>query len=141
MRNAGPVGYPGSGEVVNIHPRVRRIQKGITMLPCLEDVRQSGKSDSPSILNVSPEAAVGGNLPTLQTGDRIRVDLAERSVQLFVDDTEIARRRAALQPFVPKPNTPWEELHRSLVTQLNSGSYLDWTVSYRDVGKVKPPPL
>jgi len=138
MRNAGPIGYPGSAEVVNMHPPGRLIQQGVTMLPCLGDGRQSGTSDNPSILNVSPEAAAGGNLAIVQTGDRIRVDLAERSVQLLVDDGEIARRRGELQAFVATSNTPWEELYRSHVTQLASGSYLDWAVNYRDVGEVKP---
>jgi dihydroxy-acid dehydratase len=138
VRNAGPVGYPGSAEVVNMTPPSYLLQQGVRMLPCLGDGRQSGTSDSPSILNVTPEAAAGGNLAILRSGDRIRVNLTKRTVDLLVDDEEIARRRIGLVPDVPESHTPWEELFRAHVTQLADGYYLDLAAKYHDVGSVVP---
>lgn len=138
VRNAGPIGYPGSAEVVNMTPPGRLIKTGTRMLPCMGDGRQSGTSDSPSILNVTPEAAAGGNLAIVRTGDRIRVDLTARRVDMLVPDDEIARRWAEYQPQIPVSNTPWEELYRSHVTQLADGYYLDWATKYHDVGQVVP---
>ena len=138
VRNAGPIGYPGSAEVVNMTPPGRLIKTGTRMLPCMGDGRQSGTSDSPSILNVTPEAAAGGNLAIVRTGDRIRVDLTARRVDMLVPDDEIARRWAEYQPQIPVSNTPWEELYRSHVTQLADGYYLDWATKYHDVGRVVP---
>jgi dihydroxy-acid dehydratase len=138
IRYCGPVGYPGSAEVVNMTPPGALIKKGIRMLPCMGDGRQSGTSDSPSILNVSPEAAVGGNLAILQDGDRIRVSIRERSVNLLVSEAEIARRRSAMKPFKPETHTPWEEFYRAHVGQLETGACLEFATKYRNVRKVEP---
>ncbi|MFB4391388.1 MULTISPECIES: IlvD/Edd family dehydratase [unclassified Pseudomonas] len=125
IRGAGTVGYPGSAEVVNMAPPAELIKRGIDSLPCLGDGRQSGTSASPSILNMSPEAAVGGGLALLQTNDRLRVDLNNRRVDLLVDDAEMASRRAAWKPNVPASQTPWQELYRQLVGQLSTGGCLE----------------
>jgi len=125
IRGAGTVGYPGSAEVVNMAPPAALIKKGIDSLPCLGDGRQSGTSASPSILNMSPEAAVGGGLALLQTNDILRVDLNQRRVDLLVDDEEMARRRAAWTPNIPASQTPWQELYRQLVGQLSTGGCLE----------------
>jgi dihydroxyacid dehydratase/phosphogluconate dehydratase len=138
VRNSGPVGYPGSAEVVNMTPPSYLVEKGVRMLPCLGDGRQSGTSDSPSIVNVSPEAAVGGNLAILQSGDLVRVNLTKRSVDMLVDDAEIARRKSLTRPAPRKSNTPWEEIFRNHVTQLEDGYYLDWATKYHDVARVVP---
>jgi dihydroxy-acid dehydratase len=106
IRGAGTVGYPGSAEVVNMAPPAALIKQGIDSLPCLGDGRQSGTSASPSILNMSPEAAVGGGLALLKTNDRLRVDLNARSVNLLVDEAEMARRRAEWTPNIPASQTP-----------------------------------
>lgn len=125
IRGAGTVGYPGSAEVVNMAPPASLIKQGIDSLPCLGDGRQSGTSASPSILNMSPEAAVGGGLALLQTNDRLRVDLNARSVNLLVDEAEMARRRAEWTPNIPASQTPWQELYRQLVGQLSTGGCLE----------------
>ena len=125
VRGAGPVGYPGSAEVVNMDPPAALIKQGVTSLPCLGDGRQSGTSASPSILNMSPEAAVGGGLALLQTNDVLRVDLNARSVNLLIDDDEMQRRRAAWKPSYPASQTPWQELYRQLVGQLSTGGCLE----------------
>ena len=125
IRGAGTVGYPGSAEVVNMDPPATLIKRGIDSLPCLGDGRQSGTSASPSILNMSPEAAVGGGLALLKTNDRLRVDLNARSVNLLVDDQEIARRRDEWKPSIPPSQTPWQELYRQLVGQLSTGGCLE----------------
>ncbi|MGF6394081.1 IlvD/Edd family dehydratase [Pseudomonas plecoglossicida] len=125
IRGAGTVGYPGSAEVVNMAPPAALIKKGIDSLPCLGDGRQSGTSASPSILNMSPEAAVGGGLALLQTNDWLRVDLNQRRVDLLVDDDEVARRRAAWKPDIPASQTPWQELYRQMVGQLSTGGCLE----------------
>ena len=125
VRGAGPVGYPGSAEVVNMDPPAALIKQGVTSLPCLGDGRQSGTSASPSILNMSPEAAVGGGLALLQTNDVTRVDLNARSVNLLIDDEEMQRRRAAWKPSYPASQTPWQELYRQLVGQLSTGGCLE----------------
>lgn len=138
VRNAGPIGYPGSAEVVNMTPPGYLIQRGTRMLPCLGDGRQSGTSDSPSILNVSPEAAAGGNLAILKTGDQIHVNLRGRRVDLLVDDSEIARRWTEYKSSIPESHTPWEELYRAHANQLAEGSYFDWAVKYHDVGLIHP---
>src|SRR5690606_38226740 len=114
MRGAGPIGFPGAAEVVNMRPPDYLIKRGIHALPCIGDGRQSGTSGSPSILNVSPEAAAGGNLAILLTGDRVRIDLRTGTVNVLVSDEEIARRRAALDakggyPY-PSHQTPWQEI-------------------------------
>jgi dihydroxy-acid dehydratase len=138
VRYAGAVGYPGSAEVVNMTPPGTLVQKGIRMLPCMGDGRQSGTSDCPSILNVSPEAAVGGNLAILKNGDKIRVSLKDHSVNLLASPEEIETRRAALKPFEPTNNSPWEEFYRGHVGQLGTGACLEFAIKYRDVRKVVP---
>ncbi|SDA84447.1 dihydroxy-acid dehydratase [Pseudomonas sp. NFACC15-1] len=125
IRGVGTVGYPGSAEVVNMAPPAALIKKGIDSLPCLGDGRQSGTSASPSILNMSPEAAVGGGLALLQTNDRLKVDLNTRTVNLLIDDEEMARRRLEWTPNIPPSQTPWQELYRQLVGQLSTGGCLE----------------
>lgn len=125
IRGCGTVGYPGSAEVVNMAPPAELIRRGIDSLPCLGDGRQSGTSASPSILNMSPEAAVGGGLALLRTGDRLRVDLNARSVNLLVDDAEMAARQLESRPQIPASQTPWQELYRQLVGQLSTGGCLE----------------
>jgi dihydroxy-acid dehydratase len=138
IRYCGPVGYPGSAEVVNMTPPGALVQKGIRMLPCMGDGRQSGTSDSPSILNISPEAAVGGNLAILQNGDKIRVSIRERSVNLLLAPEEIERRRSAMKPFKPENHTPWEEFYRANVGQLETGACFEFATRYRNVRDVVP---
>jgi len=136
MRGAGPVGYPGGAEVVNMRPPVALIQAGVHALPCLGDGRQSGTSGSPSILNAAPEAAVGGGLAIVQTGDRIRIDLNKRTADMLVDDAELARRRAALDiDYVPESQTPWQEIHRSLVGQFDGGAVFENAVKYQRIAQ------
>ncbi len=130
IRGCGTVGYPGSAEVVNMAPPSELIRRGIDSLPCLGDGRQSGTSASPSILNMSPEAAVGGGLALLRTGDRLRVDLNNRSVDLLVDEVELERRREDAVPKIPESQTPWQELYRQLVGQLSTGGCLEPATLY-----------
>src|SRR5260370_42650272 len=118
VRGGGPIGYPGSPEVVNMQPPAALIKQGVTALPCIGDGRQSGTSDSPSIVNASPESAVGGGLVWLRTGDTIRIDLDARTCDALVDETEIARRRTEPPPPILESNTPWEELFREKTGQL-----------------------
>ena len=139
IRGAGPIGWPGSAEVVNMQPPDALLKRGITSLPTLGDGRQSGTSDSPSILNASPESAVGGGLSWLRTGDVIRIDLNAGRCDALVDEAEIARRRAndPPPPIVPS-HTPWEELYREKTGQLSEGGVLDFAVKYRAVSKTPP---
>src|SRR5690606_3681315 len=131
IRGCGAVGYPGSAEVVNMAPPSHLLKRGIDSLPCLGDGRQSGTSASPSILNMSPEAAVGGGLNLLQTDDRLRIDLNQRSVTLLVDADEMARRKANAKPVpVPPPQTPWQEIYRQMVGQLSTGGCLEPATLY-----------
>ncbi|WP_231732627.1 MULTISPECIES: IlvD/Edd family dehydratase [unclassified Sphingopyxis] len=129
IRGAGPIGYPGGAEVVNMQPPVALIKRGIHTLPCIGDGRQSGTSGSPSILNASPEAAAGGGLALLATGDIIRVDLVRRTADMLVDDAELAVRRARLEQAggyaYPASQTPWQEIQRQLVGQFDSGAALE----------------
>jgi dihydroxy-acid dehydratase len=125
IRNCGPVGYPGSAEVVNMQPPAELIKRGIKALPTMGDGRQSGTSGSPSILNVSPEAAVGGGIALLKHGDRIRIDLKERRVDVLIPAEELASRRAAWQPPKLLNKTPWEEIYRNSVGQLATGACLE----------------
>jgi dihydroxy-acid dehydratase len=125
IRNCGPVGYPGSAEVVNMQPPAALIKAGIDSLPTMGDGRQSGTSASPSILNVSPEAAVGGGLALLRSGDPIRIDLNTRKVDLLIPAEELAARRAAWTPPALVHKTPWEEIQRSMVGQLGTGGCLE----------------
>jgi dihydroxy-acid dehydratase len=138
VRGAGPIGYPGSAEVVNMTPPSALVSRGIRMLPCMGDGRQSGTSDSPSILNISPEAAVGGGLALLETGDRVRVDLRARRADVLLDDDELDARRARHPVVPPASDTPWQELYRAHVTQLDEGATLDLATRYRDVGRIIP---
>ncbi|MDR8384649.1 dihydroxy-acid dehydratase family protein [Pseudomonas sp. JL2] len=125
IRGVGTVGYPGSAEVVNMAPPAALIKQGIDSLPCLGDGRQSGTSASPSILNISPEAAVGGGLALLKTNDRLKVDLNTRTVNLLIDEAEMTRRRLEWTPNIPPSQTPWQELYRQLVGQLSTGGCLE----------------
>lgn len=138
IRGSGPIGWPGSAEVVNMQPPDHLIRRGITALPTLGDGRQSGTSDSPSILNASPESAVGGGLSWLRTGDVIRIDLAAGRCDALVDEAEITRRRGEPAPSVPSSNTPWEELYREKTGQLAEGGVLDFAVKYRGVASRTP---
>ena len=140
MRNVGPVGYPGSAEVVNMQPPDRLIREGVLSLPTLGDGRQSGTSASPSILHASPEAAVGGGLALLRTGDRIRVDLGRKRVDLLASAEEIDRRKRDRQASELVDETPWQEIYRRLVGSLSAGACLELGLRYRDVvGKHEAP--
>ena len=134
IRGCGPIGFPGAAEVVNMIPPGRMIARGITQLPTMGDGRQSGTSECPSILNAAPEAVVGGQLDLLETGDRVRVDLPARRVDALVSEEEFARRRA-LRPrlTVPESATPWQELFREKVGQLDTGACLDFATRFRSV--------
>jgi dihydroxy-acid dehydratase len=138
IRGSGPLGWPGSAEVVNMQPPDALIRRGILSLPTLGDGRQSGTSDSPSILNCSPESAAGGGLAWLRTGDRIRIDLAAGRCDMLVDDAEIARRKKEGLPAVPESATPWQELYRTTVGQLDTGAVMEMAVKYRGVAKKTP---
>jgi len=128
IRGTGPIGYPGGAEVVNMHPPTALIRAGIDALPCIGDGRQSGTSGSPSILNASPEAATGGGLALLRTGDRIRIDLRRREVNVLVDAEELTRRRTVLGAqggyAYPASQTPWQEIQRGMVEQFDEGMVL-----------------
>jgi dihydroxy-acid dehydratase len=133
VRNAGPVGYPGSAEVVNMQPPAALLKRGISALPTMGDGRQSGTSGSPSILNISPESAVGGGLALLKTGDRIRIDLNTRRVDVLLPEGELeARRKAWVKPSLVS-QTPWEEIYRSMVGQLGTGGCLEPAVLYLNI--------
>ena len=144
MRGAGPVGYPGGAEVVNMQPPDYLIKKGVHALPCIGDGRQSGTSGSPSILNASPEAAVGGGLALLKSGDRVRIDLNKGTADILIDETELARRRAELQRHggyhFPKHQTPWQEIQRGIVDQLADGMVLKPAVKYQRVAQTSGVP-
>ncbi len=133
IRNCGPIGYPGGAEVVNMQPPASLLDRGITVLPTMGDGRQSGTSAAPSILNVSPEAAIGGGLALLETGDRIRIDLNTRKVDVLLPDGELAARRARWTPPVLVNKTPWEEIYRSMVGQQGQGACLEPATLYLDV--------
>lgn len=137
MRGAGPVGYPGGAEVVNMRAPAHLLKRGVRELPCLGDGRQSGTSGSPSILNASPEAAAGGGLSLLRTGDRIRIDLTAGTADMLVDAAELARRRAALpeRPFAPDSQTPWQEIFRDRVRPFAEGMTLAGADAYRDIAR------
>src|SRR3954470_21759129 len=139
MRGAGPIGYPGAAEVVNMQPPGALIRRGVHSLPCLGDGRQSGTSGTPSILNASPEAAAGGGLALLQTGDRVRIDLNRRTADILISDEELTRRRADLAarggyPY-PASQTPWQEIQRAMVDQLSGGMVLEPAVKYQKVAQ------
>ncbi len=139
MRGTGPIGYPGAAEVVNMRPPDYLIKKGITALPCIGDGRQSGTSGSPSILNASPEAATGGGLAILKTGDRVRIDLAKRTANILISEAELAQRRADLKAAggykYPASQTPWQEIQRKMVDELSHGMVLKPAVKYQKIHK------
>ena len=138
IRGNGPVGYPGSAEVVNMQPPAALIRQGVRALPCIGDGRQSGTSGSPSILNASPEAAVGGGLALLRTGDRVRFDLRAGTADILISDEELAERRRELaeHPYpYPASQTPWQEIQRSMVGQLSDGMVLEPAVAYQRVAR------
>jgi len=143
MRGAGAIGYPGSAEVVNMQPPARLIKKGITSLPCIGDGRQSGTSGSPSILNASPEAAAGGGLALLKTGDRVRIDLNKGAADILISKAELAKRRKALEKAggfeYPPHQTPWQEIQRGMVDQLADGMVLKPAVKYQRVAQTSVP--
>ena len=139
MRGAGPIGYPGSAEVVNMRPPAYLIRDGIHALPCIGDGRQSGTSASPSILNASPEAAAGGGLPLLRTGDRVRIDLQRRTVNVLLSNEELAERRRVLEQAggfsIPASQTPWQEIQRRLVGQMGTGAILEGAEQYQHLAQ------
>lgn len=139
IRGTGPIGYPGAAEVVNMQPPAALIKRGITALPCIGDGRQSGTSGSPSILNASPEAAAGGGLALLKTGDRVRIDLNKGTADILISDAELAERRAALQKRggyrSPQSQTPWQEIQRGMVDQLSDGMVLKPAVKFQRVAQ------
>ena len=141
VRGAGPVGYPGGPEVVNMRPPAALIRAGIHALPCIGDGRQSGTSGSPSILNASPEAAVGGGLALVRTGDRLRIDLIARRVDMLVDEAELARRRAGLAEMeaslTPASQTPWQEIQREHIGQFDTGAVLESAIKYQRIAQSK----
>ncbi|MEM7290309.1 MAG: dihydroxy-acid dehydratase, partial [Pseudomonadota bacterium] len=143
MRGAGPKGYPGGAEVVNMRPPSYLLKKGIHSLPCIGDGRQSGTSGSPSILNASPEAADGGGLALLETGDLVRVDLNKCTADMLISKREIASRKKALKDNggykVPESQTPWQEIFREKVRPLNDGMVLEGASDYRDVSRKHVP--
>jgi dihydroxy-acid dehydratase len=139
MRGAGPIGYPGSAEVVNMQPPAALLKQGVHSLACIGDGRQSGTSSSPSILNASPEAADGGGLALLKTGDRVRIDLNQGTADMLVPADELAQRRTALQQnggyHYPESQTPWQEIQRAMVDQLAEGMVLEPAVKFQRVAQ------
>ena len=138
MRGAGPVGWPGSAEAVNMQPPDALLKRGINTLPTIGDGRQSGTSDSPSILHAAPESAAGGGLAWLRTGDVIRIDLNAGRCDMLVPEEEIERRKQEGIPAVPESRTPWQELYRASVGQLDGGGILEAALKYREVASKTP---
>ena len=141
MRGAGPIGYPGAAEVVNMHAPTALLKRGITALPCIGDGRQSGTSGSPSILNASPEAVAGGGLALIQTGDRVRIDLNKGTANILISDEELAKRRADLDArggfAYPASQTPWQEIQRAFQGQMGTGMVLENAVKYQKIDQTK----
>lgn len=133
IRGCGPIGYPGSGEVVNMQPPDALLKAGIDTLPTMGDGRQSGTAASPSILNIAPESLAGGNLALLETGDEVRVDLNVCRVDLLVTDEVLAKRRENYSPTELHHQTPWQEMYRGCVGQLDTGACIEFATKYRDV--------
>jgi dihydroxy-acid dehydratase len=144
MRGVGPIGYPGSAEVVNMRAPSALLKRGVTALPCVGDGRQSGTSGSPSILNASPEAAEGSGLAVLRSGDRVRIDLGARRVDVLIDDAELTRRLADLAAAggyaYPDHQTPWQEIQRGMVDRLDRGMVLKPAVKYQRIVQTKGMP-
>ena len=137
IRGCGPIGYPGSAEVVNMQPPDHLLKKGISTLPCLGDGRQSGTSESASILNVSPEAAAGGKIAIIKNNDLVKVDLIEKRVDVMIDQSIIDERMQKIQFKFPANQTPWQEIARNYVGQLSDGACLNTKEEYFDVSKTK----
>jgi len=141
MRGTGAIGYPGGAEVVNMRAPTQLIARGVHALPCIGDGRQSGTSDSPSILNASPEAAIGGGLAVLRTGDRIRVDMHKGAVNVLLSDVELQKRRQELDAAggyaYPESQTPWQEMQRGVVGQIETGSVLETALKYQRIARTK----
>jgi dihydroxy-acid dehydratase len=144
VRGAGPKGYPGAAEVVNMQPPAALIKAGITELPCIGDGRQSGTSGSPSILNASPEAASNGGLALLKTGDRVRIDLNKRTADILISAEELEKRRKELMAKggyqSPESQTPWQEMQRAIVDEMSEGMVLKPAVKYQQIDKTKGVP-
>lgn len=138
IRGAGPLGWPGSAEVVNMQPPDHLLKRGVRSLPTIGDGRQSGTADSPSILNASPESAAGGGLAWVRTGDTIRIDLPNGRCYMLVEDAEIERRKGQGIPPVPADATPWQRLYRQTVTQLSEGAVIDGAPDFRGIAKIPP---
>jgi len=138
IRGAGPVGWPGSAEVVNMQPSDDLIKKGIKELPCIGDGRQSGTSAAPSILNASPESAVGGGLAWLKTGDMIKIDLNNYTADMLIDEEEIEKRKLDGVPPYPESQTPWQEIYRKNVGQIDKGAVLEDSVKFQGIKKDLP---
>jgi dihydroxy-acid dehydratase len=138
IRNVGCVGYPGSAEVVNMQPPDELVKAGVNHLPTVGDGRQSGTSESPSILNASPEAVVGGGLAYLQTGDRVRLDLNASTLNALVDAAEWEARKAAWEAPKIVNQTPWQEIYRRHVGQLADGGCLELATAYQRIAKDLP---
>jgi dihydroxy-acid dehydratase len=137
IRGCGPVGYPGSAEVINMQPPDRLLKKGINTLPTLGDGRQSGTSASPSILHVSPESAVGGDLGIVKTGDKIKIDLNKRRVDLLISKSEFKNRRKKRKKFKINNQTPWQEIFRDTVGQLEDGACINSRGKFLKVSSTK----
>jgi len=142
IRGVGPIGYPGSAEVVNMRPPDYLLRRGIRELPCIGDGRQSGTSGSPSILNASPEAATGGGLALLRSGDRVRVDLGARRADIVISEAELEQRRAELSAaggyrLYPESQTPWQEIQRGIVDELSNGMVLKPALRYQRIARTK----
>jgi dihydroxy-acid dehydratase len=141
IRGAGPIGYPGAAEVVNMRAPAYLIKQGVHSLPTMGDGRQSGTSGSPSILNCAPEAAAGGNLAILKNGDKIRVDLKKSRVDVLISEAEIKARRQALMDAggykYPAHQTPWQEIQRGVVAQLDQGMVLQPAIKYQHIAQEK----
>jgi dihydroxy-acid dehydratase len=139
IRGVGPIGYPGAAEVVNMRPPDYLLLRGIRELPCIGDGRQSGTSGSPSILNASPEAATGGGLALLRSGDKVRIDLGKRTADILVSDEELAERRVALATAggyeYPASQTPWQEIQSGLIDELSHGMVLRPAVKYQRIAE------
>ena len=141
MRGAGPIGYPGAAEVVNMRAPAYLLKKGISSLACIGDGRQSGTSGSPSILNASPEAASGGGLALLETGDRVRIDLSKGTADILISAVDYKARQGELEAAggykYPDHQTPWQEIQRGIVGELSEGMVLKPAVKYQRIAEVK----
>ena len=144
MRGTGPIGYPGGAEVVNMRAPARLLERGVHVLPCIGDGRQSGTSGSPSIVNASPEAAVGGGLAVLRSGDRVRIDLRKREVNVLLDAAELAERQRQLDAAggyrYPASQTPWQELQRAAIGQFAGGAVLEAAVKFQKIASTQGTP-